>query len=107
MATVKKLPSQNKIAMNLDTIEREGGPLEPFVVVVGGREVSFTDAAELDWQVLAGMGPYDFFTYCLSDEDREYVLTQPLKGWQINAMLKAYQKHFGLGEPGNAAGSRT
>jgi hypothetical protein len=106
MATVKKI-TPDKISMNLDTLEREGGDREPFVVVIGGRTVTFTDATELDWRILMKMGPYDFFVHCLSDEDHEYVMTQPIKGWQIQKMVKAYQDHYGLVDEGNAAGSRT
>ena len=43
---------KEKIALNLDTLERED-KYDEFASVIGGRRIVFKDAAELDWQVLA------------------------------------------------------
>lgn len=88
---------KTKIALNLDVLEREDGAEEPFVVAIGGKDITFKDAADVDWQVLRDMdGPEDMFETCLSDEDREYLYKQKLPGWKFRALWEGYQKHYGL-----------
>jgi hypothetical protein len=92
----------NKVALNLDTLEREDR-YDEFASVIGGRRIVFTDAAELDWQVLAELdSPEDFIENCTTDEDREHILKQSIPGWKFRALWEAYQAHYGLGNPGNA-----
>lgn len=95
--------SKTKIALNLDILEREDAA-EPFVVVVGGKEVEFIDPADLDWEELAEFdSPRDFVNMALGEEDRVHLLAQKLPGWKFKALWDGYQAHFGVDNRGNAS----
>ena len=99
-ATGKPAP----VSVNLDIIERED-PREEFSAVIGGKRIVFTDAADLEWDVLETMdSPTDFITECTTQEDREHIYAAKLPAWKFKALWQAYQDHFGLGSPGNARG---
>lgn len=103
MAGTRTTKPKTKIALNLDALEREDAA-EPFVVVVGGKEVEFIDPAELDWEELAEFdSPRDFVNMALDDESRDHVLAQKLPGWKFKALWDGYQAHFGVDNRGNAS----
>ena len=91
-----------KVDLNLDTYERESGPAKPFVAVVGGKAISFTDPQEIPWQDLMGLDdPEDFARLCVAEGDREHFLDTPLPTWKMNLLMDGFKAHYGLGSPGN------
>ena len=100
MATAARTKVTN-IAINLDTVERPEEEVKPpFVAVVGGREIVFTDAAELEWDDLAQMdSPEDFVRLTLSEEDQDYLYGAKIPGWKFGTLWEAYQRHYGLKNP--------
>lgn len=90
-----------QIAINLDTVERPEEELKPpFVAAIGGKELTFLDAAELEWDDLAQMdSPEDFVRLTLSDEDQETLYAAKLPGWKFGQLWEAYQRHYGLKNP--------
>lgn len=89
-------PARTKISVNLDEIEQKDVK-EPFVAVIGGKEITFTDPELLDWEDLASLeSPGDFVDMCLDTEDRTYVYDQKLPAYKFRALWEAYQNHYGL-----------
>jgi hypothetical protein len=98
MATAPK----QKIALNLDTLEREDAK-EPFIVVIDGEPMEFKDAADVEWDVLAEMDtPQEFFEVCLDDEQRKRLYDSKLPAWKFRKLWEGYQTHYGLDDRGNA-----
>lgn len=96
-----RVPAKETISLNLDTLEREDKH-EEFAVVIGGRRIVFTDAAELAWDVLEGLDtPSEFIQACTSDDDRKHIYESNVPGWKFRALWEGYQAHFGLSSPGN------
>lgn len=91
------------VAINLDTLELEKGNDVPFVAVIAGKRLTFTDPTEIPWQDLAGLeNPYEFADVALEDEgERETFLETRVPVKKIQALMKAYRDHYGLGEAGN------
>lgn len=111
MATAPQT-DRDEISINLETIEREKTykPFSAFIPATKageeGRKITMTDPAELDWQDLLEVDqPQKFLRYCISDEDKEWLLEQKIKGWQFAKLIEAYMKHYGLGSQGNGVGS--
>lgn len=97
-----------KVAFNLGTAEREK-VYEPYTVALStGEVITLTDPADLDWkQILLIENPADFFKYCVSEEDKELLRKEPIPGWKMRLLIEDFQRHYGLGDSGNGAGSRT
>jgi glycerol-3-phosphate dehydrogenase len=91
-----------QIALNLDDATRpEEEQKPPFVAVVGGKELTFKDAAELEWDELAEMdSPHEFVRLTLSEDDQTHLYAQKLEGWKFGQLWDAYQRHYGLKNPG-------
>ncbi len=88
--------ASNKIAVNLDELERKN-PKDPFVAVIGGREITFTDPEEMDWEDLAALdSPGDFVDMCTTDDDREHIYNQKLPAFKFKKLWEAYQQHYDL-----------
>lgn len=110
MATTPQ--DREKIDFNLETVEREKTytPFKAFIPATDGTEgrtITMVDPADLDWQDLLDVDqPQKFLRYCITDEDKDWLLEQKIKGWQFAKLIEAYQKHYGIGSPGNGAGSR-
>lgn len=105
-SNVRKLQSDKPapISLNLDTLERENGVEVPFVAVIGGKTLVFSDPAEQPWQDLMDLDdPEEFARMCLSEDDRGHFLEHPLEAWKMNELLRAFQAHYGLGDRGNAS----
>lgn len=103
--------SKSRKVFNLDQIERErpidGKERVPFVLVVGDREIVMTDPQELSWQQLMDIEkPVNFFRYCVSDEDRDFIKKLPIPGWKFNELLEQFMDHYGLTNQGNGGASR-
>lgn len=103
---------RQQIDFNLETAEKEKvySPFTAYIPATDGgegRTITMTDPADIDWQDLLEVDqPQKFLRYCISDEDKAWLLEQKIKGWQFAKLIEAYQKHYGLGRPGEGAGSR-
>jgi hypothetical protein len=104
-ATSRTRPAKSlEVALNLDVAEREDKHGE-FAAVIDGKRVVFTDAADLEWDVLETMdSPSEFIEACTSEDDRAHIYAAKLPAWKFKMLWESYQKHFGLGSPGNARG---
>jgi hypothetical protein len=101
-ATPIKPGKTPQVALNLDTLEREDIH-EEFAVVIDGKRIVFTDAADIAWDVLETMdSPSEFVDECTSEEDRAHIYAAKLPAWKFKALWEGYQAHFGLSSPGNA-----
>lgn len=98
-------PSRNLIATNLDTVERDS-VRPPFWFVIGGREITLADPANLDWQEVDGIDDeVAYLKLAMSDEDLGFFLTQKVPLWKMERLGRDYQTHYGAQEPGKAAPS--
>lgn len=96
MSNVTPLPGH--VNLNLDEVENEEAK-EPFVVVLGGREISFSDPAELDWQDLLEINdPVQFLRYVVSKEDREYIHKQRIPAFKFAKLMDAFSTYYELDE---------
>ena len=91
------------VDFNMDTYEREGERPKPFTTVIGGRRIVLSDPTNLDWQDLADMDdPFELADKCMRPEDRDYFLEHRAPAYKLQAMAQAFQKHYGMGNAGNA-----
>jgi hypothetical protein len=99
------------VALNLDTLAREGGDVEPFVAVFAGRRVTFTDPHDLDWQEAAAAmdDPRMMFRLALSEDDAHHLLSNRMTIRQVNTLVETYLRHYGWDTEalGKLAASRT
>lgn len=99
------------VGLNLDTLEREGAPVAPFVVVLDGRPRTFLDPFEMDWQELASAinDPRVMFRLALSEEDGDDLLGAKIPVWKINTLVETYLRHYGIDidARGNLVASQT
>jgi hypothetical protein len=95
------------VALNLDTLEREGGPTDPFVFVHGGERILLSDPAEMDWQKLlnAMRDPVVFFQLVIPPDCRDAFFNAPMAGWKMNKLMQSYMAHYGMSSPGEANAS--
>lgn len=96
-----------KIAVNLDVLEKEK-VYDPFVVALpGGETITFNDPRDLEWHELASLeDPVQFVRVCLSEEDKDKLRNCKLAGWQFNKIMESFNRHFGIGPAGNSGASR-
>lgn len=98
------MPTTDKpnVALNLDTLEREGAPTE-FATVHAGKRIVMTDALEIDWQVLidAMSNPHKFFKLIVPDKDQGHFFEHRMPSWKMRALMDAYTEHHGLTDQGN------
>jgi hypothetical protein len=87
-----------KVALDLDSLEREGGPRVPFTFAHEGQTYTLVDPQEIDWQeLLMGMrNPALFMRYALSEEDQRKFLSAKVPSWKMNILMEKYQEHYGL-----------
>lgn len=91
-----------KAAMNLDDLEREGGSPKPFDFILAEQRFLLSDPQEIDWQdLMDAMGnPVMFFRLVMPPEDQSIFFRTKIPSWKMNALMKAYQTHYGLPSPG-------
>lgn len=112
MATRASAPRapKNKVVLDLDTLEREGAILEPFVINVKGRALTLLDVQELDWQDLAAIArskdPHLFFVKAIDSDDYEHFIAAKIPSWKMERLMQTYLDHFGIDEDllGNSRG---
>lgn len=105
-ASPKQPEPASDVALNLDTLEREGAK-GPFIFTHAGRRWMMSDPQAVDWQKLlrALRDPVFFLHQVLPADDRDSFFDTEMPIWKLNALMSAYQQHYGLPEPGNASGS--
>lgn len=98
---------QDKVTLNLDTLERED-PRDSFSVVVAGKRIVMSDPSDLDWKILMKINePQDFFRHVVTPADQQHFRNAEIPGWKMRKLMELYSEHYGLDELGNVNGSRT
>lgn len=91
-----------EVSINLDTLEREQGPTKPYIAVLDGKRLVFSDPTEIPWQDLVDLNdPDEFARLCLPEGDRETFLETPVPAWKMQALMKGFRDHYGMGNLGN------
>jgi hypothetical protein len=105
MATTEKSP---RVIFDVDVeIEKrksDSALKDPFVARIAGRDITLTDANDLDWQIHLEVqeNPIRVLRHCMSEEDRRYL--QETKGVPVavfTALVEAYREHYGLVRKGD------
>ncbi len=93
-------------ALDLDKLEREGAPEQPFDFVHLGKRYILADPQEVDWQDLLAVSTnaYLFFKKTLPAEDHREFFDAAMPGWKMKALMRHYQDFYGLPDAGNAGG---
>lgn len=118
------MAAENTVHLDLDALEREsvqGLPKkkkDPYFVVAGGKRITFRDAVELNYAILANMEetPGRFFRAAIKDKgelthflgwanDSGEDDTGGLSGVKLRALMQGYRDYYGLDKMGNAVGS--
>lgn len=96
---VTRLPRPGVI-LDLDAEERPESEVKPpFVVTVGGKDVTLEDPANIDWKKLAAVDiPADLLHVAMSKEDRKHIFDTEMPGWKFNRFMDAYYNHYDLEE---------
>lgn len=86
------------VVLDLDAYETpEDEVLPPYVVKVGGKNITFLDPGDIEWRLLASIeNPGDMIRVSLSKEDREHIREQEISGRKFGALMKGYYDHYGL-----------
>lgn len=107
-----------RVNLDLDALDREHvrtlpAKKEPFIVRLGGVDVTFKDPVEIDASVLMILfeSPIRFFKGTLEPDDYRHmidVFNTPgkLPGFKLRALMEQYQDYYGLDEAGNVGASR-
>lgn len=85
------------VALNLDTLEREGGEPDPFVFVLGGDRFVCRDIENEDWQVLSKIdeeNPEDTFRLLLG-KDFDKFAKHKLPLWKLKKLMQGWREHTG------------
>lgn len=92
------------VVLDLDQLERDGGPRPVFKFVLAGREWFLSDPTEIDWQdvMTMFMDPYDFFRKTLPADDITEFFDTRIPAWKMNILMDRYSEHYGLPKPGEA-----
>ncbi len=92
------------VALDLDTLEREGGTQEVFKFRLHARDWILADPTEFDWQdvVVLFTDPYGFFRRTLPADDVAEFFSHRIPAWKLNVLIERYIKHYGLPTPGEA-----
>lgn len=94
--SIKEAPSaKNKNVFDLDVLERDGAP-RPFVAKLGGKEYTFADPFEMDWQVSEGIDQTDMVgsLKALLGDQYEDFCKHNLSVWKLQKLSDAVGKHY-------------
>lgn len=109
---------KKRVNLDLDALDREHvrtlpAKKDPFVVNLGGKELTFADPVELDASLLMVLfeSPIRFFKGTLGEDDYRHMLDQfntpgALPGYKMRALMEQYQDYYGLDDAGNVGASR-
>lgn len=97
-------PAPLPVALDLDALEREGGTAEAFRFSHNRRVYTMLDPQEIDWQdLLSGLrNPALWIRFAMTTEDQREFFSSRVPAWKMNALMRQYQQHYGLPDPGNA-----
>jgi len=100
----KPINDSPTVSLNLDTLQREGEPREPFSLVLGGKRYVFGDVQDVDWQqVIAALrNPYLFFRGIITEKDQDEFFAQKMPTWKMNKLMESYLEHYGMPTSGEA-----
>lgn len=92
---VTNLPTPG-VVLDLDAMERPAKDVKPpFVVRVGGKDITFADPSELDWKDLVDINhPGQLVGISLSRADRDHILTTDLPTWKFGELMDSYYTHY-------------
>lgn len=95
------------VDLSLDDLEKEN-PRQPYRTKLRGRVITLNDPQDIDWLILMDIedDPTQFVTNCMSEEDAEFFMEEPLESWKVNRLMEAFMRHYGLGSRGKGRGSR-
>jgi len=111
MATAPRKPAARRIngdtppsvKLNLDTYEYEEERPEPFTFVLGGTVLTINDPVVLDWQDAADINdPFELADKLMSEKDRKVFLETKTPMTHLRKLVGAFQRHYGMDNPGNA-----
>ncbi|NUO57310.1 MAG: hypothetical protein HOV78_11640 [Hamadaea sp.] len=86
------------VAFNFDTYQRES-PIDPFVIVIGGKRYESRDPLDLDFRALnALLDSPDMLFQELFDGDAEEILKQHIPLGALGKFVEAIGQHFGLAD---------
>jgi hypothetical protein len=84
-----------KVALNLDELERESKGV--FSFVHNGTRVEMKDPSEIDIKDLMTIEhPANFLKYALSDEAKKLLAETEMPGWKFNTLIEKYMEFYGL-----------
>ncbi|MCO6011411.1 hypothetical protein NE236_41325 [Actinoallomurus purpureus] len=106
--TTRPRPAPKKKAFDLDALEREGTK-DPFVVRAGGREFTFPDPMEMDYQQAISFDPRDVdrLIRALLGEDYEAFVAVGMPVWKVAKLVEVLQEYYGLPQEGEDDASPT
>lgn len=84
------------VVLDLDSLQRDPKEVKPpFIVRVGGRNITFADPNDIDWRDLVDINhPSQLLSFSLTRDDREHILGTDLPGWKFNELMEAYYVHY-------------
>jgi hypothetical protein len=94
-----------KVDLDLDRLEREDAPDEPFTSRAGGKEYTFADPMETEWQDLVIINPQDtiaFLKALLGDQYDDF-RKHRMPFWKLGRLVRAVQEYYGMIPEGNAS----
>lgn len=99
-ASAPRASTAKKVALDLDTLEREGDIPEPFPIRVKGRVIVLRDIQELDWQDVAAIGhsrnAHLFFQKAIHEDDYEHFISARIESWKMERLMQDYLTHYGV-----------
>jgi hypothetical protein len=100
----KATPPAVSAMLDLDTLQREGGALEPFTFLHQGQVYLLRDPLELDWQQTAqALGnPAMYLHLMLPEEQREEFYAHPMAVWKLRALVDRYQEYYSMPSAGES-----
>lgn len=100
---------KTKVSLDLDQVDNEGAPIEPFTVRLKGNVFTFADPGDMDYFELTSTamtpdGETSLLRKVLGDQYDDFravgVTTR-----QIMRLMVAWRDHYGMLDPGEAGAS--
>jgi hypothetical protein len=101
-------PRKTKVGIDLDKIDNEATDKAPFTFRHGGKEWTLGSAQDMDFFDIVEYGSSPagqavLICKLLGDQLEEFRAVGPIPARKINALMDAYQEHYGLPSPGEAS----
>lgn len=104
-STARPAKPRVKVSLDIDKLEREGAPKELFVARAGGKEFTFADPMETEWQDLVVISPQDtvlFLQALLGDQYAEFAKHR-MPFWKLSHLVRTVQEYYGMLAPEGSA----